>query len=176
VNASGPCLRHLFAGCVLLIGGLAAHAEEPAEYRLKAAVLYNFARYTEWPPGTGPTLTLCILGQDPFGSALDAMRGKLVGTRELLPRRVHDGDSLLRCQIVFIAQSAADSLPGVIARLRSNPILTVADTPGAGRQGVVLNMITIQGKVRFEANLGAARTARLQLGSNLLQLATQVIQ
>ncbi|MEP7312782.1 MAG: YfiR family protein [Pseudomonadota bacterium] len=176
MNASGLWLRNLITGWVFFIAGLLAVAGEPAEYRLKAAVLYNFARYTEWPPDTGPTLTLCILGRDPFGPAIDAMQGKLVGTRELRTRRLRDGDSPLGCQVLFIARSAETLLPGVVELLRDRPTLIVADTPGAARQGAALNMITIQGKVRFEANLAAARAAGLQLGSNLLQLATLVIQ
>ena len=175
MKSSGFYLQSLLTGCLLLIAAFPVRPEEPAEYRLKAAVLYNFARYTEWPSETGPTLTLCILGKDPFGEAIDAMQGKPVGNRELVVRRVRDDDSLLGCHVLFIAQSAAATLPRVIGQLRNRPVLTVADTPGAGSQGVGLNMVTVQGKVRFEANLGAARAAGLQLSSNLLRLATQVI-
>jgi hypothetical protein len=163
-------------GCLLLAVALTARADESVEYRLKAAVLYNFARYTEWPHEAGPTLTLCILGRDPFGAAIDAMQGKLVGTRTLVVLRVPSDDALHSCHVLFIAQSAAHDLAHVIEQLENRPILTVADTPGAARQGVALNMVTTQDKVRFEANLAAARTAGLKLGANLLQLATLVIQ
>ncbi len=166
----------LLTGCLLLAVALVARADEPAEYRLKAAVLYNFARYTEWPPEVGPTLTLCILGRDPFGAAIDAMQGKPVGTRALVVRRVRSDDSLRSCHVLFIAQSAAANLAQAIEQIENSPVLTVADTPGAARQGVALNMVTTQGKIQFEANLAAARTAGLKLRSNLLQLATRVIR
>ncbi len=162
---------------VLLIG-----SAEPAypllltEYRLKAAFLYNFALYTDWPAGTGRALTLCVYGVDPFGQDIDALQGKPVGERLLAVRRTPAGGSLVGCQIVFIAPSAIPELPHVLGELHGRIALTVADSPDAARHGIALNMSVAQDKVSFEANLAAARGAGLNLSSKLLRLATQVIQ
>lgn len=153
-----------------------ASADALPEYRLKAAFLYNFAVFTEWPSEVGGTLNVCIHGQDPFGKDVDALQGKAAGARTLAIQRRSAGESLKGCQVVFIAASAMGGLPRVLEELRDAPVLTVADTPGAARQGVALNMAVAQNKVTFEANLLAARAAHLTLSSKLLRLATEVQQ
>ncbi len=151
-------------------------ADDLPEYRLKAAFLYNFALFTEWPADVGSTLRLCVFGPDPFGAELDGLQGKAVGERSIAVQRKTGLDGLKGCQIVFVAPAAAGQLPRVLEALEGQTVLTVADSPGAARQGVALNMAVSQNKVSFEANLKAARAARLNLSSKLLRLATEVIQ
>ena len=167
--------------CLLVVAGLfsfapAARADDLPEYRLKAAFLYNFALFTEWPAEVGSTLNLCIHGSDPFGRELDALQGKAVAARSIAVLRKGVSEPLKSCHIVFIASSAIASLPRVLDELRDTPALTVADTPGAARQGVALNMAVVQNRIAFEANLQAARAAHLGLSSKLLRLATEVHQ
>lgn len=151
-------------------------ADELPEYRLKAAFVYNFMLFTEWPAATGRTLHLCIHGKDPFGVEIDGLQGKLAAGRSIAVHRRAAGESLNDCQAVFIAASLADSLPRVLAGLQGQPVLTLADSPGAMQAGVALNMAVSQGKVSFQANLQAARRAGLDLSSKLLRLATEVVQ
>ena len=125
-------------------------ADDLPEYRLKAAFLYNFALFTEWPAEVGATLHLCVFGPDPFGAELDGLQAKVVGERSLAVQRKVGIDGL--------------------------PVLTVADSAGAARQGVALNMSLVQHRISFEANLRAARAAKINLSSKLLRLATEVIQ
>jgi hypothetical protein len=163
----------------LWLAGLAltpAHAQELPEYRLKAAFIYNFAAFTEWPAETGPQLNLCVFGADPFGPELDALAGKKVGERSLVLQRKAPLAALKTCQIVFVCNAESAQLPRVLEAVRGLPVLTVTDTPGATRQGAVINMALAQGRITFEANLVAARAARLTLSSKLLRLATEVVQ
>lgn len=153
-----------------------ARADEPPEYRLKAAFVYNFALFTEWPVEVGAALNLCVLGVDPFGKEIDALQGKAVGARSLVVQRRSARDSLDDCQIVFVAPTAIGTLAQTLERLRGLPVLTLADSAGAGQGGVALNMAVARNKVSFEANLVAARGAGLKLSSKLLRLATEVIQ
>ena len=153
-----------------------AQGEDLPEYRLKAAFVYNFIVYTEWPPGKNTTLNVCILGTDPFGAEIDGMQGKSVAGLSIVVQRKPAGEPFSNCQVVFIPASAMQSLPRLLENLRGQPVLTVADTPGAMRQGVALNMAVSQGRVTFEANLQAARRAGLNLSSKLLRLATEVKQ
>ncbi len=175
---AGRARRGASAICVLLALACAQTAcpQPLTEYRLKAAFLYNFALFTDWPARTGSPLTLCLYGADPFGKEIDALQDKPVGERFLAVRRTPAGGSLTDCQIVFIAPSAITGLPHVLDELHGQVALTVADSPDAARQGVALNMSVAQDKVSFEANLSAARGAGLNLSSKLLHLATQVIQ
>jgi hypothetical protein len=155
---------------------LQATQQSKPEYQLKTAFLYNFALFTEWPPETGRSLNLCIYGADPFGDEIDALQGKPVGEHLITVHRIAGGGSLAGCQIVFIASSEISELSIVLERLHGSTALTIADSPGAARRGVALNLSVEDDKVAFEANLSAARSARLHLSSKLLRLATQVLQ
>jgi YfiR/HmsC-like len=160
----------------MFVAASLARAEDVPEYRLKAAFLYNFAAFTEWPAELGTTLTVCLHGADLFGAEIDTLNGKLVGTRTVEVQRRVGLESLKACQLVFVSSASIGQLPRVLEALRGVPALVVADSPGALRQGVALNMNIAQGRVSFEANLVAARAARLKLSSHLLRLATEVIQ
>jgi hypothetical protein len=153
---------------------LPAWSDTMPEYRLKAAFLYNFATFTEWPTEIGERLNLCIYGADPFGDYLHELQDKKVGNRRISIRREINLDRLVECQVVFIARSANNNLLHIVGRLRGKPVLTVADAPDAALQGVALNMGTEQNKITFEANLSAARGNGLTLSSKLLRLATKV--
>lgn len=156
-----------------------ARSQDLPEYRLKAAFLYNFAAFTEWPAwpaDMGGNLNLCIYGADPFGTEIDAINGKKVGERSLTVLRKSTAESLKGCHLVFITVTASGQLPRVLDALRGQPVLTVADAPGAVHQGVMLNMTVVQGRITFEANLVAARSAGLNLSSRLLRLATEVLK
>ena len=137
-----------------------SHADELPEYRLKAAFLYNFALFTEWPSDVGPVLNLCIVGRDPFGKEIDELQGKPVGERSISVQRKSAGEPVRNCQVAFITESAIASLPKLLDELRDRPVLTVADSPAAAGLNVALNMSVAQNKVAFEANLQAARADR----------------
>ena len=161
---------------VLLSSLVPARAEDPAEYRLKAAFLFNFALFTEWPAEVGGVLNLCIYGSDPFGKEIDTLQGKAVGGRTIELQRKPSDESLTSCQIVFIAAPAIGSLPRLLERVRGHSVLVVADSVGAARRGAALNLAVDQNKVSFNANLQAARSAGLTLNAKLLRLAAEVIQ
>lgn len=152
------------------------HAGDLPEYRLKAAFVYNFALFTEWPAEVGSTINVCVLGKDPFGDEIDPLQGKPVGNRTIAIQRKPAVEALKGCQVVFFPAASLAGLPKALETLRGTPVLTIADTPGALAQGVALNMNLVQNKVTFEANLEAARAARLTLSSKLLRLATEVRQ
>jgi YfiR/HmsC-like len=163
-------------GLALIGFAPAARSDDLPEYRLKAAFLYNFALFTEWPADVGSTLNLCVYGRDPFGEELDTLQGKVVGDRHLAVRRITSIEALSACQIVFIAGPSGDAISRVLSALRGATVLVIADVPGAAKQGVALNMSVVQNKIAFEANLTAARAANVKLSSKLLSLATEVIQ
>ena len=168
-------LWRVLTGLALAFGWLSsAVAEELPEYRLKAAFLYNFALYTEWPVEVGPTLNLCIYGEDPFGADVDALNGKRVGLRNIVVQRVAK-EALSGCHIVFFAQSAIAGSARTLESLRNSSMLTVADSPDSARKGVALNMVMGDAKISFEVNLKALGP-RLALSSKLLRLARDIQQ
>jgi hypothetical protein len=171
-------MKRRFLACLLgLLFCLSpAWADNSDEYRLKLAFLYNFVSFTEWPATVGNTLNVCVYGQDSFGDDLDKLQGRSVAGHTLTVRRTISLEALANCQVVFIARPAINNLPRVLDSLRGKPVLTVADSPGANRQGVMLNMGMAQNRIQFEANLAGARDNGLVLSSKLLRLATEVQQ
>jgi hypothetical protein len=162
----------------LAAAGLSAAAEEatspeaPSEYEVKAAFIYNFARFVDWPvrPGAPTGLALCVVGKDPFGRALDALEGKAVGDRKLQIRRVSDPESLAGCDMVFISASEQHRLAAILRALRSSPALTIGDTRGFAEQGVMINFYLEGDRVRFEVNPDSATGAGVKISSKLLRL------
>ncbi|HQS33181.1 MAG: hypothetical protein B7X59_01185 [Polaromonas sp. 39-63-203] len=178
-----PPMRPLWwRRCLLLLGSIslwfvpAVMSQELSEYKLKAAFLYNFAAFTEWPPHVGSVLNLCVYGRDPFDAEIDGLNGKSIGQRKIVVQRKNNSGTATGCQIVFIADAEIDQLPRLLDSLRGLPALTVTESRGGARQGAALNMNLVHGKVTFEANLVAARAAGLHLSSRMLSLATEVIQ
>ena len=151
-------------------------AQATTEYRVKAGFLYNFIAFTEWPSTVGNTLSVCVYGADPFGDELDALHGKSAGGRNIVVRKPGSLEQLKSCQVVFVAESAIGSLPRMLGSLQGEPVLTVADSPGALDAGVGINMELRQGRIAFEVNLVATRSANLNLSSKLLRLASRVQQ
>lgn len=166
----------LLCGFGVLIYASQVQAEQPSEYRLKVAFLYNFAAYTEWPERHSSNLEYCIYGDDPFGEHLQHLRQKKINEQEIVIKYPKDSDDLHSCQVVFIARSAMDNLSGILNLLDGKPILTIADTPGSCQQGVVLNMAIREAKVIFEANIASAKKNGLKLSAQLLRFATEVHQ
>ncbi len=171
-----PGIGAWLAGLALAWLAPTAWSEEVPEYRLKAAFLYNFVLFTDWPADIGSTLNLCVYGKDRFGPEIDGLEGKAVGDRQIAIHRMTGIESLVTCQIVFIADAASGGLPRVLDSLRGATVLTVADSPGAVEKGVALNLSFRGDRISFEANAAAARAAHLSLSSKLLRLATEVRQ
>ncbi len=155
---------------------LAIAAEALPEYRLKAAFIYNFAVFTEWPASVGNKLNLCVHGPDPFAGELSNLDGKAVGARSIAVQRTQASETLADCHIVFVAAQTLDAAPALLQQLQGRPVLTISDSAGALRRGIALNLNLAQSRVTFEANLAAARASGLKLSSKLLNLATEVLE
>jgi hypothetical protein len=143
------------------------------EYALKAAFLYNFALFVEWPAesGTG-LLRVCVLGTDPFGPILpDTLRGKAAGGRELRSAVVATREELAPCSIVFVPAAEAGSRPGLLESLAGRPVLTVGESEGFLESGGIIRLYLDGEKLRFEVSAEAARRSKLKLSSRLLELA-----
>jgi hypothetical protein len=165
-----------------LMAGLAtvgvADPGEAQEYAVKAAFLYNFAKFVEWPDEAklAPTapLSLCIVGPDPFGTALDTLQGKTVRGHPLEVEQLWDPTRPTPCHLAFISAAEYRPLDQVLALPALRSTLTVGDTPDFATQGGVIGLLMVDNKVRFEVNLRAARVKGLRISSQLLRLARTV--
>lgn len=184
---SGPrTLRRLAAALLaaLLIAapGLAAQASAEApgaapsrEYQVKAAVLYNFAKFTRWPEGAfaGPDspCRICVLGKDPFGAALDSLVGKKIGGRPVVISRFAEPDGAEQCDLLYISASERDRLVPLLKRFQALPVLLVSELPDFARRGGIVNLRTVDQRVRFAINVRVARLAGFEFSAQLLKLA-----
>lgn len=148
------------------------------EYLVKAAFLYNFAKFVRWPvedfPEKGEQIELCVLAEDRFQPELRTINGKSVQGRTLSLRSVADIEEVDRCHLLFLTPSQDERVEDVINRLQTQHVLTVSDIHDFARRGGIIGLVTIDNKIRFEINLDAARRAGLKISSNLLRLATIV--
>jgi hypothetical protein len=175
------------AGAVLVLvffaalaGPIQLRAESPLqrEYEIKAAYLYNFINYIEWPenafPAPGGTIVVGIVGQSPFGAALAVLNGKQVKGRTVALKQITDIKDLDQCQIVFINSSEKAHVPELLEKLKESRVLTVSEIDGFAQDGGIINFISEHNKVRFEINPDAARRLGLNISSELLKLAKVV--
>ena len=158
---------------VLLLA--ASPAAMAREYEIKAAYLYNFINYIDWPdqslPPVGGTITIGVLGENPFGPALAPLNGRKAKGRTLAVREVSSPADCRNCQIVFISSSEKQRFGQIIESLRNSRILTVSEIDGFAERGGIINFVSEHNKVRFEINPDAARSKGLTISSELLKLA-----
>jgi hypothetical protein len=164
----------------LLFAGSAALGQQKAsEYQVKAAYLYNFGRFVDWPAKdttaqTG-SFTICVLGKDPFGPALDAiLAGETIGNQRVAARRISSPQMSTECQILFISSSEAHRLNKIIEELDKSAVLTVSDIPQFSQRRGMIQFVSEENRIRFEVNLAATERAGLTLSSDLLKVATVV--
>ncbi len=148
------------------------------ESLVKVAFLYNFARFTDWPATAfqkpASRLRFCVLGEDPFGASFDAIAAKRIRGRSIAVRRLASTRDAAWCHVLFVSRSETRRLAEILASLRDLPILTVADMADFARSGGIINLKSVNSKIRFEVNLDAARLVGLRFSSRFLSLATIV--
>jgi hypothetical protein len=174
-----PWKRSLL-GVLLCLLAATAQAQSATEYQVKAAFLFNFARFVEWPadafPSADSALQICVLGQDPFGRDFE----QVIVDKTVNGHRIEvahpDGIPQARaCQILFISASEKAHLPSILQGLKGASVLIVGDIPGFATAGGIINFVLDDGRVRFEINLKAAELAHLKISARLLTVAKVVL-
>ncbi len=168
--------------CAMLIAAPRSRAQEGAsEYEVKAAFLFNFVKFIEWPDDaftdSHSPIVIGILGQDPFEGAMDrTISGKSVNSRPLVVKRLSQAHEARSCHIVFVCSSEKKRLAQIFGSLVGANVLTVSETDDFLRAGGAINFVIENHRVRFEVNTIAAHRARLKISSKLLQLARTVVR
>ena len=178
---TASCHLRAVSGVCLLIGALllSSRFETSAQAairpeQLKAAFLFRFAQFTQWPPeafsAPGSPLVLGILGEDPFGEYLDEIvRGEQVQDRPFVIQRYRRFSEMRTCHVLFISPSETARLDQILAALGDRSILTVAEAEGFAGRGGMIEIINSEGRIRLRINPAAAKAARLTLSSKLLR-------
>ena len=166
---------------LLLVAVLAspAGAQQPefAPERVKAAFLYNFGAYVEWPPSAvaSPELKIAVIGAESVATELRRISsGRTIQGRVVKVIELSSVSDIEDAQIVFVGHASEPNLRRVLSALRERPVLTVTESPDALKLGSIINFAIIERRVRFEASLASARVAGLELSSRLLAIALRV--
>jgi hypothetical protein len=177
----GTLKRLCCAVCWLLAGaGAAARAEDAAlpEQQIKAAYILNFARYASWPSpmlaDARTPLVVCLMGQGAADIARQ-LQSRVAGNRPLELRmlaRIEDADD---CHALYLGPSERPRQGALLARLRDQAVLTIGDSASFLADGGMINMILIDGTIRFEINLTAAKRSGMSLNPRVLALAERVL-
>jgi hypothetical protein len=156
-----------------------AAAEEPQstplELQVKAAILFNFAKFIEWPESSAASempMNFCVLGSEDFYDTLTQMvRGKSINGRPPVARLIHGIPEIRNCQLLFIGASDKKRLPELISAAEASGVVTVGDLDEFARHGGMIRLIKEANKVRFRINVDAVNRSGLKISSKLLQLA-----
>jgi hypothetical protein len=168
------------------------------EYRIKAAFLYNFIKFVDWPEekmaDSNEPITIGIIGTDPFGCAFEAVKDKKLKGRKVVIKRFEGlkeqgpsdkkdksgpkrtTEALRKCHLLFISSSEKERLREIINLVMDDSVLTVGDMKGFLESGGIINFLMEDKKVRFEINVAAAKKSKLKISSKLLRLAKRVVE
>ena len=168
-----------FALSVACAGRPWAASDAAPEYEVKAAFLYNFAKFVEWPTSAFTTpdepLVFCIMGDDPFGASIDRIvKDRAANGRAIAIRREVRADAVSSCHLIFAVAGDEVDVARVVHETSGAPVLTVGESPSFLDDGGIIGLVVDGGKVRFEINARGAEQAGLKVSSQLLKLARSV--
>ncbi|PYT18188.1 MAG: DUF4154 domain-containing protein [Acidobacteria bacterium] len=167
------------AATFIAAGGRARGGESApgslSEYQIKAAYLYYFSTYVDWPPEslsrTGEPLVIGVLGVDPFGAILDdTLRGKTINNRRFVVKRFQNIKEARDSHLLFISTSERDRLPSILKALEGAAVLTVGEIDQFASRGGQIAFRMEDKKVRFDINIAAVERARLKISAQLMKL------
>jgi hypothetical protein len=181
---SNPVLRRLHAIVAIMwlliaLPGMQAQSARPSEYDVKAAYLFNFSRFVEWPPKSAETandsFAICVLGRDPFGTALNStVARETIAGKSVVAKQIVSPQDAEHCRVLFISSSEDRRLKQILAALGTASILTVSDLPRFTERGGMVQFVLAENRVRFEVNSAITERAGLTLSSELLKVAVNV--
>ena len=155
-----------------------AQSEQAREYQIKAAFIYNFFKFVDWPEAplseTPGTISICILGRDPFGGIFAPIEGRSVKNKKLAIKRVSSPGEIGSCQILFICSSEQERLGPILAATCGKSILTVSDIKDFARRGGMVGFSSGKNTVHFAINFKASERSGLKMSSKLLEMATVI--
>jgi hypothetical protein len=149
------------------------------EYRIKAAFLFNFTRFIDWPSGSfadaASPIVIGVIGDDPFGAELaNVLKDRRVNGRPLVARTIHAAEDARATHLLFVGVSEHEEVARVLQSLRRYPVTTVGESAEFAKEGGMITFVIRNDKVRFEINADAAERAGIRISAHLEKLATVV--
>ena len=175
-----PRSRRVLSGTVLLLLVLASpvsQGQTVSEAVVKAGFVYNFAKFTDWPPSAlsaNGAVQLCLTGGDPLGAVAGAIEGRTLQGHAVAVRRGVRTDELRGCHIVYMTDGDDRRQSDALRALRGLPVLTISDSDGFSEVGGMIGLVAVGDRIQFEVNAEVAQAAGLKISSQLLRLARTV--
>lgn len=153
-----------------------AQSSSAKEYQIKAVFLYNFTHFIDWPPtafeSSYAPFVIGIIGNDPFGSYLDAaVESERIGTHLIKLNRYSSVADIQKCHILYVASNDPEEIKRILQSVNGKNVLTVGDTPNFIRWGGMVRFFKEENKIRLQINNTVAKSARLKISSKLLRVA-----
>jgi hypothetical protein len=168
-------VRQALCAALLTIAAARPAAAQGVEYEVKAAFLYNFSKFVEWPPESltpDAPFRICLLHDDPFGGRLErTVAGDTVDGHPIVVERVPVDIGQTSCHILFVPRSQAARVQALVRALGRDPVLTVGESPGFLAAGGIINLVVEGGHVRFDVNVDGGAARGLRISSKLLRVA-----
>jgi len=176
---TGIAIRFLCISLGFMATADATEEDASLEYKVKAAYLFHFAKFVEWPPnafaGAKGPIVFGVVGKDPFGEILDeTLKGKMAAEHPILIKRYKGAEDLEPCHILFVSASLDQDLKKIFEKLKDFPALTVGESESFAAKGGIIGFVLKEKKVRFEINVDGAKRSGLKVSSKLLQVGTVV--
>lgn len=169
-----------FLIAVLLTAGfrttcIATDVSPPAASQVKAAMIFNLAKFIDWPaevfPSGNTPFMICLIGKSALGPALETLAGKAVKGRRVIVRHVSRSDDFNTCHSLVIGESELRRIPAILDHTGRRPVVTISDLPGFAGAGGIIGLVEQEGKIRFEINLEIARQSNIRISPQLIRLA-----
>lgn len=169
-------LRRLALVWVVLCATVATSQTALPDYEIKAAFLYHFTQFIEWPSqNTDRLFVICVAGDPALSASLDELiRGKYVGERAIRVKQIKQPGDTHACHLVFLGSSLNAKAPTYLAAVHALEVLTVGEEPGFRDHGGMIELFQQDNRMRFDINEQALRGAHLRASSRLLRLARRV--
>jgi len=177
-----------YISCIIFVAMVSVSTSVPCSYgsessdmepKLKAAFIYNFAKFVEWTPidsnnNSSQPFVIGILGTDPIVKELMAIEGKPIKGRNLILKPLSNIKEINDCKVVFISASEKNNLIHILNAVKNKEILTISDMNDFVENGGIIGFVRVENKIRFDINLKTAEDSHLKIRSDLLTLARKI--
>lgn len=152
-----------------------ASADNDQEYAVRAGLTSNLARFTSWPANSmGNTINLCLVGNPALEESFTSLNGKTIGDKTLAVRYLTRFNNLAECQLLYISDLDKNKLLLLLNEIKSLPILTVGEDAFFVKNGGMVSLLLVDGKVGITINLKAVKKSNLSISARVLKLATVI--
>lgn len=183
-RAHTPLLRRIFTTCYLLLFGcllspmVCAGEQMATEFAIKAAYLYNFTQFVQWPAsafvGADNSFRFCVAGENPFGAQLTPLSKRHYDGRPIKLVHLSSEGEMQDCHLVYVSKAFNPCSSPILKHIRKRPVLTVSSLPDFAAHGGIIGFVTIDNKVRLQINPKAAQRANIKLSAKLLEVASVI--